>query len=69
MPEHSDFLKSGLKLPSIIRASRLAVVNGEILLGKLGEIDQERLFRLKRKLAKWIVGSESAGKKGTEKHG
>lgn len=35
-PEDSDFLQSGLKLPSVIRASRLAVVEWNILFGKLG---------------------------------
>ena len=56
-PENSDFLKSGLKFPSVIRACRLAVVNSEVYLGQLGQIDQERLVNLKEKLAKWISGS------------
>ncbi|TSA09180.1 MAG: hypothetical protein D4R73_07280 [Deltaproteobacteria bacterium] len=45
---------TGLNFSSVIRASRLAVVNSEILLGKLGQIDQERLLRVKEKIAKWI---------------
>ena len=36
--EDSDFIQSGLKVPSVIRVSRLAVVEGDILLGKLGQI-------------------------------
>jgi mRNA interferase MazF len=52
----SDFLHSGLKLPSLIRIGRIAVVEGEILLGKLGQIDGKRLSRIKQKLSFWIQG-------------
>jgi mRNA interferase MazF len=50
----SDFRQSGLKLASVIRISRLAVVNSDMLLGKLGQIDALRLSRIKQKLASWI---------------
>lgn len=53
-PEDRDFQESGLKLPSVIRASRLAVVDKGILLGKLGQIDNARLVRLKKNLCMWI---------------
>lgn len=56
-PEDSDFIQSGLKLPSVIRAGRLAVVDGDILLGKLGQIAQVRLSRVRQNLVKWILGS------------
>ena len=56
-PDDTDFQKSGLKVPSVIRSSRLAVVDSEILIGKLGEIDQERLIRIKGNIAKWIKGA------------
>ena len=52
----SDFQDSGLKSPSLIRISRLAVVEGRILLGKLGQIDIKRLSRIKEKLSFWIQG-------------
>ena len=52
----SDFIRSGLKLPSVIRVSRLAVVEEDILLGKLGQISHDRLSRLKQNLARWISG-------------
>lgn len=52
--ESSDFTKSGLKAESVIRATRLAVVSGEILVGTIGEISQERLTRIKKNLAEWI---------------
>jgi len=49
-----DFEQSGLKVASVIRAGRLAVVAGEILLGAIGEISQERLYRVKRNLSNWL---------------
>lgn len=39
----SDFGESGLKAASIIRVGRLAVVSGEILLGAIGQVSDERL--------------------------
>ena len=55
--EDSDFIQSGLKVPSVIRTSRLAVVDGNILLGKLGQIDTKRLHKIKEKLSKWIIST------------
>lgn len=56
-PVTSDFMQSGLKVSSVIRASRLAVVNGNILLGKLGQINTERPHKIKQKLTKWILSA------------
>jgi len=42
-----DFGESGLKVTSVIRVGRLAVVSGEILIGAIGQISTERLSRLK----------------------
>ena len=53
----SDFIRSGLKLSSVIRISRLAVVEEDILLGKLGQISHDRLSRMKQNLARWISGA------------
>jgi mRNA interferase MazF len=50
----SDFAESGLKAPSLIRVSRLAVVNGDIILGKIGQIDNLRLNRIKQNLSQWL---------------
>jgi len=38
-----DFGESGLKVASVIRVGRLAVVSGEILLGAIGEISRGRI--------------------------
>jgi mRNA interferase MazF len=49
-----DFADSGLKVTSVIRIGRLAVVDGAILLGAIGEIGPERLERVRKRLAKWL---------------
>ncbi|PIZ26082.1 MAG: PemK family protein [Chloroflexi bacterium CG_4_10_14_0_8_um_filter_57_5] len=51
----SDFAQSGLKLESVIRVGRLAVIEGELLLGEVGKISSERLKRIKNHLADWIL--------------
>jgi len=49
-----DFVQSGLKVASVIRVGRLAVVSGDILLGAIGEVSSERLSRVKQTLASWL---------------
>jgi len=49
-----DFKQSGLKVTSVIRVGRLAVVSGDILLGAIGEISSERLNRVKNNLSNWL---------------
>ncbi|MCI0421760.1 MAG: type II toxin-antitoxin system PemK/MazF family toxin [Acidobacteria bacterium] len=51
----SDFAQSGLKVASVIRVGRLAVVEGKVLLGATGQISPERLQRIKNHLAEWIA--------------
>jgi len=53
----SDFEQSGLKVSSVIRVARLAVVSEEMLVGRIGEISEERLRRIQRTLADWILGA------------
>jgi mRNA interferase MazF len=55
-PGDADYEKSGLKVGSLIRIGRLAVINKDILVGRIGEIDAARLLRIKRKLAEWLTG-------------
>lgn len=50
----NDHLRSGLKAISVIRVGRLAVINAGQLLGTIGEIDAERLERIKTNLANWL---------------
>ena len=49
-----DFKQSGLKVTSVIRVGRLAVVSGEVLLGAIGEISGERLSSVKKNLSNWL---------------
>jgi mRNA interferase MazF len=51
----SDFPQSGLKLESVIRVGRLAVINGGLLLGEVGQISSDRTKQIKSKLADWIL--------------
>lgn len=47
----------GLKKPSVIRVSRLAVVTGNIFHGCVGELSQPRLQAIRTRLADWILGA------------
>jgi len=50
-----DFMESGLKTASVIRIGRLAVVDGNMLLGATGKIASDRLRHIKTRLADWLV--------------
>jgi mRNA interferase MazF len=49
-----DFGASGLKVTSVIRVGRLAVVSGEILIGAIGQVSTKRLSRVKKYLSDWL---------------
>ncbi|GLV48938.1 hypothetical protein TJA_20410 [Thermus sp. LT1-2-5] len=51
-----DFPETSLKRASVVRLSRLAVVDKSLLLGKLGAISPERLRRIQARLCQWISG-------------
>ena len=53
----ADFQQSGLKKTSVVRISRLAVVEGDVLEGRIGRISSDRLQNIRRRLADWIGGS------------
>jgi mRNA interferase MazF len=53
----ADFGSSGLKTDSVVRISRLAVVNGDILFGSIGSISEDRMTLIRSRLAKWIQGT------------
>ena len=52
--EDSDFETSGLRVASVIRVGRLAVVEADILQGAAGEIATDRLQRIKTRLSQWL---------------
>lgn len=51
----ADFPTTGLKAPSVLRLSRLAVLDGKHLLGSIGQIDARRLHTIRQRLAAWIA--------------
>jgi mRNA interferase MazF len=53
-----DFQDSGVKVTSVIRVGRLAVVSADILIGAIGQISHERLKRIKRTSAARIENSQ-----------
>ncbi|MCP5051796.1 MAG: type II toxin-antitoxin system PemK/MazF family toxin [bacterium] len=53
-PDSHDFKTSGLKTVSVIRVARLAVVEGDILIGAIGKISRERLEKIRNNLVNWI---------------
>ena len=52
--EEPDFQQTGLKQSSLIRASRLAVVDEDILIGKLGTIDTHSPNKIRGNIIKWL---------------
>lgn len=54
LPADADFVRSGLKAVSVLRLSRLAVLESSLLAGSIGAIDDERLSLVRQRLARWI---------------
>ncbi len=57
-PSDADFTATGLKVASVLRLSRLAVLDGSLLMGSLGSISYERLQRIRQRLAAWIAEND-----------
>lgn len=54
-PSDPDFAATGLKVASVLRLSRLAVLESSLLVGSLGSIADMRLHRIRQNLAAWIA--------------
>ena len=54
-PDDADYVETGLKVPSVLRLSRLAVVDGAVLVGAIGEISTARLLTVRQRLAAWVA--------------
>ena len=50
-----DYAATGLKVPSVIRVGRLAVVESSLLIGAIGSVDTARFSRVLASLKKWIT--------------
>lgn len=57
-PGDDDFESSRLKVPSVIRVCRLAVVESTLFEGILGEISPKRLNRIRENLANWLLNNQ-----------
>jgi mRNA interferase MazF len=56
-PGEPDFAATGLKVPSVIRITRLAVAERSVLCGAIGQVTSQRLLRIKARLGEWLTGS------------
>jgi mRNA interferase MazF len=50
-----DFSQTGLKKDSLIRTTRVAVVDKSIFEGKLGRLPEPTFSTIKQKFASWIL--------------
>ena len=53
--DEPDFISSGLKVTSLIRVGRLAVVDESLLLGSIGELSEVRVQKIKHRLGRWLA--------------
>jgi mRNA interferase MazF len=55
-PTDADFAASGLKARSVVRLAHLVSVEESIINARLGNISPERLRRIKKQVADWLMG-------------
>lgn len=53
-PSDDDFEASGLRVATVARITRLAVVEGGAFEGRLGAVSPKRLGGIRRRLAVWL---------------
>ena len=58
-PNDDEFAATGLKVASTFRLSRLAVLDGSLMLGQLGTISDARLHMLRHHLGTWVTSGTS----------
>jgi len=56
----ADFDGSGLKVASLVRLGRLAVVSAGMLAGAIGALSEERLAAVRCRLADWVRGEQGS---------
>jgi mRNA interferase MazF len=54
-PEDTDFGQTGLKVASVIRLGRVAVLEQSLLVGTLGQLDRKTTMLLRSRLAEWLA--------------
>jgi mRNA interferase MazF len=50
-----DFSASGLKVQSVLRLSRLAILSSNLMVGNLGQISSHRLSTVRKRLSQWLL--------------
>ncbi|SFU43465.1 type II toxin-antitoxin system PemK/MazF family toxin [Halomonas korlensis] len=53
--DDEELRATGLKVTSVFRLSRLAVLDGSLLLGRMGSVSEARLYDLRHRLGHWIT--------------
>lgn len=53
--DEEEFSATGLKVASVFRISRIAVLDGALLAGQLGAVSEERLDDFRHRLSRWIT--------------
>ena len=49
-PRDKNFTKTGLKLKSIIKTVKIATLDKRVILGKIGELNNENIYKVKNTL-------------------
>lgn len=57
-PNDADYVTTGLKTQSVLRLSRLAVLDSKLLAGSIGSISDERMMKVRQKLALWMSNAD-----------
>jgi len=58
LPEQADFALTGLKVPSVLRLSRLATIDGGLLTGSIGALHPDRIRTIRLRLGNWLVAED-----------
>jgi len=54
-PDDLEFGDTGLKVASVFRLFRVAVLDGQLLLGQLGQVTDVRLRHLTERFSHWLL--------------
>jgi mRNA interferase MazF len=49
-----------LNVPSVLRLSRLAVLDGALLTGSIGRIEVARLIQIRERLGRWLAEDDQS---------
>ncbi len=52
--QHADFLRTGLRMTSVVRVAQLATLPDNVVQGAIGEVSPNTLAIIKERLRKWL---------------